>query len=173
MGGATTWTDLPGANEARPINCITWFEAFAFCVWDGGRLPTEAEWNYAAAGGTEQRAYPWSSPSTDMTIDFAHAVFTPSGTPPYTPIANVGSTSPTGNAKWGHADMAGNMWDWNLDWFSGYPNPCVDCANLAPSPFRVLRGGSFMNDGPTQLVSFRSDGDPSARNFDIGMRCAR
>lgn len=49
--GVPTWTDVPGGNENRPITCVSWFEAFAFCVWDGGRLPTEAEWGYAAAGG--------------------------------------------------------------------------------------------------------------------------
>src|SRR5262245_30851932 len=54
-----TWTDAPGANESLPMNCITWYDAMAFCIWDGGRLPTEAEWNYAATGATDQRAYPW------------------------------------------------------------------------------------------------------------------
>ena len=56
-----TWTDIPGQNESLPINCVDWYEAYAFCIWDGGFLPSEAEWEDAAAGGAEQRAYPWGS----------------------------------------------------------------------------------------------------------------
>jgi hypothetical protein len=60
-----TWTDTVGPNENLPMNCVPWYKAFAFCVWDGGRLPTEAEWNYAATGGNEQRKYPWGSTAPD------------------------------------------------------------------------------------------------------------
>jgi formylglycine-generating enzyme required for sulfatase activity len=63
-----TWTDAPGSNENKAVICLDWYTAFAFCVWDGGRLATEAEWNYAASGGSEQRYYPWSIPPTSKTV---------------------------------------------------------------------------------------------------------
>ncbi len=49
-----TWTDTPGSQENLPISCVTWYEAYAFCIWDGGFLPSAAEWEYAAAGGDQQ-----------------------------------------------------------------------------------------------------------------------
>jgi sulfatase modifying factor 1 len=54
-----TWTTRAGGNENLPINCVNWYEAYAFCIWDGGFLPSEAESEYAAAGGSQQREYPW------------------------------------------------------------------------------------------------------------------
>ena len=67
-----TWTDAPGDNEQLPMNCVGFYEAFAFCLWDGGRLPTEAEWESVAAGGEENRLYPWGS--TAPGADAMHAV---------------------------------------------------------------------------------------------------
>lgn len=64
-----TWMDSPGPNEDKPINCVCWYEAMAFCIWDGGYLPTEAEWNFAASGGSEHRAYPWSVPPSSTVLD--------------------------------------------------------------------------------------------------------
>ncbi|HEY5951509.1 MAG TPA: SUMF1/EgtB/PvdO family nonheme iron enzyme, partial [Kofleriaceae bacterium] len=115
-----SWTDTAGANEALPINCINWYDAMAFCSWDGGFLPTEAEWNYAASGGAEQRAYPWSNPATSLTIDCSYANFHPSTycvNDPTGGTNRVGSESPKGDGKWGHSDLAGNVWEWTLDAF--------------------------------------------------------
>jgi formylglycine-generating enzyme required for sulfatase activity len=63
-----SWTTTPGLNERKPIVYVTWFVAFAFCAWDGARLPTRAELSYAATGGSEQRVYPWSVPPTSTSI---------------------------------------------------------------------------------------------------------
>ncbi|WP_437754310.1 formylglycine-generating enzyme family protein [Sorangium sp. So ce1389] len=84
-----SWTDTAGSNETRPVNCLDWYMAFAFCAWDGGRLATEAEWNYAASGGSEHRYYPWSQPATSTTIDDSYAVYC-GGT---CSLQNVGSKS--------------------------------------------------------------------------------
>ncbi|HSQ67883.1 MAG TPA: SUMF1/EgtB/PvdO family nonheme iron enzyme [Polyangiaceae bacterium] len=164
-----TWTDTPGSSESKAIDCVTWYEAFAFCIWDSGRLPTEAEWNYAAAGGSEQRAYPWSSPPTSTTLSASYAVYsTTSG------IATVGSKSPQGDGKWGQADLAGNVWQWTLDWYATpYGMPCANCADLTAATDRVVRGGSYSAASWGLLTSFRNHGTPATRYNDVGFRCAR
>ncbi len=176
-----TWTDTPGANEDKPINCVTWYLAMAFCIWDGGYLPTEAEWSYAASGGSEHRAYPWSVPSSSTLIDCSHANYQ-IGTPSVMYCAGgevnpVGSESPAGDGKWGHADLAGNVLEWTLDyWYADYPVPCTDCAALTPGPGadRVLRGGSFFNDSSILRSDNRSKHiGPETLSTSYGMRCAR
>lgn len=165
-----TWTDTAGANERRPMNCITWYEAMAFCIWDGGYLATEAEWNYAATGGNQQRAYPWSSPASSTTIDAMYAVYFGSGS-----TANVGSKSPTGDGRWGHADLAGNLYEWTLDWYADpYPTmSCNNCANLTAASFRVIRGGAFDYGESNLRTAHRNYVTPSYRGYNLGARCAR
>ncbi len=176
--GYGTWTDTAGANENRPINCITWYEAMAFCTWDGGYLSTEAESGYAAAGGSLQRAYPWSNPPSGIAIDCTVANYGGASWPSTACIgagANiVGSLSPQSDGLWGQTDLAGNVWEWLLDGYgTPVPTPCNDCANLFASSVRVIRGGSFL-DPPTNLrAAYRYNSNPSARNPNVGVRCAR
>lgn len=172
-GTYQTWTDTAGANENRPILCIDWFEAMAFCAWDGGFLPTEAEWQYAASGGMAQRAYPWSTPAGALAIDCNHANYKPGSFCVGSGTNNVGATSTAGDGVWGQADLAGNAWEWVLDYQAGYSSPCNDCANLFPAPDRVIRGGGFDYDATTLRVARRDFQPPSFRGTDIGLRCGR
>jgi formylglycine-generating enzyme required for sulfatase activity len=168
-----TWTATAGNNESLPISEIDWYEAYAFCIWDGGFLPSESEWNYAAAGGSDQRAYPWSPafPPGSTSIDCTTANYDgcPTGV-----VHAVGGESPAGDGKWGQSDLAGNVWEWNLDWGnSSYVTPCADCANLTAADYRVIRGGSFGNTPDVLLVSFRNSDPTEYRGDLVGVRCAR
>jgi formylglycine-generating enzyme required for sulfatase activity len=175
-----TWTDTPGANEDRPMSCLTWYEAMAFCAWDGGYLPTEAEWNYAATGGDQQRAYPWSSPPAPLTVDASHASYNDGtncvgdGMPgcAVTDLVPVG-TKPAGDGRWGQSDLAGNVAEWTLDWQSVYPNPCTDCADLTTASDRVTRGGNFGVSTFYMRTISRSPLAPANRSAGVGVRCAR
>jgi formylglycine-generating enzyme required for sulfatase activity len=181
-----TWTPTAGANEHLPANCMTWYEAYAFCIWDGGFLPSEAEWNYAASGGTEQRVYPWSVPASSMSIDCSHAnyygasmgtdycVMPGMGVPGAEGATNaVGSESPVGDGKWGQSDLAGNVFEWNLDYYAPYESPCSNCAYFTPTSARVIRGGAFGNPASSEITSERNSDDPLSRTSSLGVRCAR
>jgi sulfatase modifying factor 1 len=178
------YTTSPGSNEGAPMTCLTWYEAFAFCAWDNGRLPTAAELNYAESGGAEARYYPWSSPATSTTLDATLAVFTlASSTMPLSGPAEVGS-DPSGAGKWGHLDLAGNAAEWVLDVPENVPLPCDDCANLGTSSdsARQTRGGSWFAGfaNPSVFVSevdlrnARPNSQTAAQSWGyLGVRCAR
>jgi formylglycine-generating enzyme required for sulfatase activity len=162
--GGTPGATWGGADEL-PINCVSWPVAFAFCAWDGGRLPTEAEWNFAAAGGTDQRVYPWSFPPDASDISDTRAVYSV-GAP-----AAVGS-KPGGKGRFGQYDLAGNVAEWVRDGYAAYIMPCDNCAQSTQAQNSV-RGGAF-GDGPTSLTaSVRGAEDPLHTTPNIGLRCAR
>jgi sulfatase modifying factor 1 len=177
-----TWTQSPGTNENRPINSVDWYDVYAFCIWDGGFLPSDAEWNYVASGGGEQREFPWSVPPTSSEIDCSYANYgggndgpagycRPSGTD------NVGSESPKGDGKWGQSDLGGNVWEWVLDEASG--QSCVDCATV-PLPSlgsldnapRMTRGGG-LGAAFSLETAITDEDEASDRSIEQGARCAR
>ncbi len=174
MTGYPTWTQAVGGNEQYPIDCVTWAEAYAFCIWDGGFLPSESEWEYAAAGGNQQREYPWGS-SNPGTGD-AYAVYSChyTGLGGGCGIAPVG-TSEQGVARWDQLDLAGNLNEWVLDFHGSYPNPCVDCAFVTGAPLlgRVYRGGDFYYGAADLVPPYRDGSDPNQRQATTGFRCAR
>jgi len=177
-GNATyqTWTPSTGANETRPINHVNWYQSAAFCIWDGGFLPSEAEWNYAAAGGSAQRTYPWGAavPGANASLAVYGCYFNGAGScTGVTNIAPVGSVA-AGNGLYGQADLAGNVFEWNLDWYlTPYATSCNNCANSTMAFGRVIRGGSLVDNASTLLSSDRYDDAPGNRNYGYGLRCAR
>ncbi|MES1187511.1 MAG: SUMF1/EgtB/PvdO family nonheme iron enzyme [Myxococcales bacterium] len=104
-----TWSKAPADAEQKPMNCLSWYEAFAFCAWDGGFLPSEVQWHLAATGGAEARKYPW--PGANLDPD--HALYGACGNGvssicDETSILEVGS-KPAGAGKWGQLDLAGSV----------------------------------------------------------------
>jgi sulfatase modifying factor 1 len=181
-GNDATWTSSPLGHENLPINCVNWWESYAFCIWDGGFLPSESEWEYAAAGGDQQREYPWGSEAPGQAN--AYAIYGNSANDCYYPTGSLtactGVTSiapvglPTlGAGAWGQLDLAGSVWEWNLDWRATYIDPCADCGLLTAASERTVRGGDFYL-GPSFLFSSSRGSDaPTHRGNDIGIRCAR
>ncbi len=170
------YTDAPGPNETKPIACIDWYEAFAFCAWDGGRLPTEAEWNYAATGGSEQRTYPWGETQVgaDTTLAIYGCYYDGTGTCTSEQNSAPVGSAPAGDGRWGQADLGGSVWEWVLDWYAPYSEACSNCADLEPTKNRVLRGGSFYDPLTYLATAYRANiFDPTVQAFDVGVRCAR
>ncbi|MGH7294752.1 MAG: SUMF1/EgtB/PvdO family nonheme iron enzyme, partial [Polyangiaceae bacterium] len=90
-------------------------------------------------------------------------------------IAPVGTAS-LGAGLWGQLDMAGDQWEWNLDWYAPFVDPCTDCAYLTYPPsfsYRVFRGGDFYNTATLLLSARQSTPGPASRNNNVGFRCAR
>jgi formylglycine-generating enzyme required for sulfatase activity len=164
------------------MNCLNWYIANAFCTWDGGRLPTEAEWNYAAAGGNEQRLYPWgpSEPANDAALAVFDCNYGGNGDGlcvDITNIAPVGSVT-AGNGRWGQADLAGSMAEWVADWWSTpYPQTtCNNCVNFSSNSAmqRAIRSSAWSVSGAEPLLtSSRSSWAASSRDMGMGARCAR
>ncbi|MGA2450663.1 MAG: SUMF1/EgtB/PvdO family nonheme iron enzyme [Polyangiaceae bacterium] len=181
-----TWTPTPGdlEQESLPINCVNWYEAYAFCIWDGGFLPSEAEWEYAAAGGGLQREYPWGSQAPGIENKFA--IFDCHYPAPdvltiltnCTGAANIApvGTAASGAGLWGQLDLAGNLYQWALDWTGVYATPCSDCAEVTNSGngAHVIRGAKFSDAFATFLIpTLRYSRAAIDHASGVTVRCAR
>jgi formylglycine-generating enzyme required for sulfatase activity len=179
----STWTATPGAQEDLPINCVNWYEAQAFCIWDGGFLPSEAEREYAAAGGNQQREFAWgwgtASPSNQYGV-YSCNYPTNNTVLPNSSCANPASVAPVGGASlgaglWGQMDLSGNLFDWNVDWYTAgaFVEPCTDCFDARSTQMRVIKGGAWSSTSVSMVPSARAGFYPAVRTGYVGFRCAR
>jgi formylglycine-generating enzyme required for sulfatase activity len=175
-----TWTDGVGANENRPVNCVNWLVAMAFCIWDGGYLPSAAEFGYAWGGGSQQRAYPWSVPPVSQDVNEGRASYYMDAERQcygdgvagcsLSDLVVVGSKV-AGQGRWGQFDLAGNVSEWILDSFGGGIGLCIDCIWLYGSSRLVYGGNLFVSIGPG--IGGAEDLNPGENWSYMGFRCAR
>jgi formylglycine-generating enzyme required for sulfatase activity len=141
---------------------VSWYEAAAYARWVGGRLPAEAEWEFAARGPGGRR-YPWGDqePTADH-ANFGNRLDAPTPAGIY----------PLGSTPEGVCDLAGNVWEWCNDWFGDYePEPQTNPVGPDRGISRVLRGGAFYSDPELLRGSFRYDFlEPGHRAFSFGFR---
>ena len=154
----------------QPVVCVNWYDAQAYCEWRGARIPTEEEWEKAARGGLKGNKYPWGNHSPiceEGAINGAR--YDDDKQCNRIGSAPVMSYSPNG---YGLYDMAGNVWEWVADWYDVYPGGYPGASNYFGEIFRVLRGGSWLNDEDFLRAATREAHNPESWNNKIGFRCA-
>lgn len=176
-----SWGDPTYGDESmadHPVICVAWQAAQDYCQWAGGRLPTEAEWEYAARG-PDSATYPWGDEFDGTRLNSCDANCphqdrrVPDYDDGYAQTASVASY-PAGASWCGALDMAGNVWEWVADWYGSYPlarqlNP----VGPESGSERIVRGGSWFDDNRYGFL--RADNrhayEPRAYDHLVGFRC--
>jgi len=167
--GNPTYQDFPVIN-------VDWNQASGYCAYVGKRLPTEAEWEYAARGGLSGKRYPWGDNIACGDACYGRQQYQPCYN--YNKLPNdtqkVGSYAPNG---YGLYDMAGNVWEWTNDLYADNyysVSPTNDPTGPTSGGYRVLRGGSWDSNPGNLRVSSRLSTYflPAGRGSDVGFRCA-
>lgn len=165
----------------HPAVHISWNDARAYCKWAGKRLPTEAEWEYAARGGLEQKKFPWGD---ELTPGGEHRCNVWQGTFPDKNTAEDGydGTAPARSFKpnnFGLYNISGNIWEWTGDWFSAsYPLLRISDNPTGPGrgDAKVIRGGSYLCHKSycnRYRVAARSGNTPDSSTGNMGFRCVK
>jgi len=169
-GGACNW-DKPGRDD-HPVNCVDWAQASTFGLWARARLPSEAEWEFAARSGGRGQVYPWG----DAEATCRYAMMDDGGGDG----CGLGDTTapvcskPSGNSAQGVCDLAGNVWEWVEDWFGPYGEaPSDGSARSRAAVYRVFRGGGWDRTAGFLRAAYRGRRRPGFRLTDLGFRLAR
>lgn len=169
-----------GQRQDHPVTHVSWNDAMAFCAWSGQRLPTEAEWEYAARGGLAGMIYPWGNklrPDGQHRCNIWQGEFPRIDTAEdgYAGTCPVDAFPPNG---FGLYSVTGNAWEWCADWFSVDHHHTASLLNPAgPSDgsARVTKGGSFLCHKSycnRYRVAARSSNSPDSSSSNTGFRCA-
>ncbi len=190
--GAPWWRQVEGASwahpegpdsavegrEDHPVVHVSWNDAQAFCAWTGTRLPTEAEWEYAARGGLTGARFPWGDelePGGEHRMNVFQGTFPVQNTTAdgFAGTAPVGTFEPNG---YGLFQMTGNVWEWTADWFDPafYAHSArEDPAGPPGGAARVMRGGSYLCHASycnRYRVDARSANTPDSSTGNLGFR---
>ena len=157
-------------TDDHPMNCVDHASAQAYCAWRSARLPTEAEWEYAARSGGQIQRYPWGAnrPTCELAVmasDEGPGCGDARTRPP--------CSRPQGRTAQGLCDMGGNVAEWTADWYAADAYTYTGPLGPTSGSHRVVRGGSFGSDGPDLRTAARDQAGPELRSGAIGFRCVR